>query len=178
MRRLSGFGRDRRGAAAIEFSFIAPVLALMYFGVVELSSTIEASRKVNSTASAVGDLVAQAEKLTTADVEAIFEAADAVMQPLEDTAQIRVTSLWMNYDDEIEVRWSRARNTTAYACDAEIDPPAAVLQPGQSVIMAEVVYDYTPPFGHVVTGAIEMSETFYLRPRQSLEVKMTTSPCP
>lgn len=178
MRTARNFGRDERGVAAVEFAFILPIMVMMYFAVAELSLGIQASRKVNTTTSAVGDLVAQAEKITTTEVNAIFEAADAVMQPLDDTAEIRVTSLWMDQDGDIEVRWSRARNTTPHACDATIAPPDAVLSPGQSVIMAEVSYDYDPPIGHVITGTITMEEVFYLRPRQSLEVKMLTSPCP
>jgi Flp pilus assembly protein TadG len=178
MMRALRFSRDRRGSAAIEFAFILPILILMYFAVAELSLAIQASRKVGSTASAVGDLVAQADKITTTEVEAIFDAADAIMQPLDATPmQMRVTSLWMEQNGTVKVRWSRARNMTPYACNAAVAPPNTVLSAGQSVIVAEVNYDYEPPIGRVVSGVVEMSEVFYLRPRQSLEVKMLTSPC-
>jgi Flp pilus assembly protein TadG len=173
------FGADRRGTASIEFAFIAPTLILMYFAVAELSLGIQASRKVGSTTSAVGDLVAQADKVTVADIDTIFQAADAIMQPLDDDPmQIRVSSIRMELNGDIRVRWSRARNTTPYACNSTVSPPDAVLSPGQSIILAEVSYAYQPPIGYLLTGAIDMDEVFYLRPRQSLEVRMLPAQCP
>lgn len=173
------FGRDRRGTASIEFALIVPLLITMYFGVAELSMAIQASRKVASTASAVGDLVAQADRVTPADVDAIFAAADAIMQPLDDAPmEIRVTSLRMDSNGATRVRWSRAKNTTPHACGAGVTAPGTVLSPGQSVIIAEVRYDYAPPIGQMITGVINMGDVFYLRPRQSLETRMFPPPCP
>jgi Flp pilus assembly protein TadG len=177
--RARAFRADRRGTASIEFAFIAPILIVMYYGVVELSLAIEASRKVTSTASAVGDLVAQTDRITPAEVSAIFDAADAIMQPL-DTApiEIRVSAIRMAMDSDIEVIWSRARNTTPYGCGATLTPPDAVLTPGQSIVIAEVSYNYVPPIGELLTGVIRLEDTFYLRPRQSLEVTMQPVQCP
>jgi Flp pilus assembly protein TadG len=174
-----GFRADKRGTASIEFAFIAPILIVIYFGVVELSLAIEASRKVTSTASAVGDLVAQADRITPAEVTAIFDAADAIMQPLDAAPiEIRITAARMENDGDIKVIWSRARNTTAHGCGATLTPPDAVLTPGQSVVISEVAYNYTPPIGDLLTDVIRLEDTFYLRPRQSLEVTMDPVQCP
>ncbi len=179
LRARKTFAGDRRGTASIEFAFIVPILITMYFGVVELSLAIEASRKVTSTASAIGDLVAQTKQVNNAEVDAIFDVADAVMQPLDDgPLQVRVTSVSMDEDGDIEVNWGRARNTTPIACGATVTAPAAVLAEGQSVIIAEVVYDYVPPLGQMLTGPIRMDEVFYMRPRESVEVAMLPSECP
>ena len=40
------FWRDRRGAAAVEFAFIAPVLIIMYCGLAELSQAMMAQHRV------------------------------------------------------------------------------------------------------------------------------------
>jgi hypothetical protein len=52
-----------------------------------------------------------------------------------------------------------------------------VLSPNQSVILAEVFYTYEPPLGHFLTGDIELTDTFYLRPRRSVEVKLEPAQC-
>jgi Flp pilus assembly protein TadG len=179
VRARRAFRADRRGTASVEFAFIAPILITMYFGVVELSLAIQASRKVTSTASAVGDLVAQTDRITPAEVDAIFDAADAIMQPLDSAPlQVRVSALRMELDGDIEVIWSRARNTTAHGCGATLSPPDAVLSPGQSIVMAEVSYNYVPPLGYQLTGDILLDDIFYLRPRQSLEVTLQPVQCP
>jgi Flp pilus assembly protein TadG len=173
------FVRDSRGTAAIEFAFIAPVLMVAYFGVVELSLAIEASRKVTSTASAIGDLVAQTKQINNTEVSAIFDVADAIMQPLDDgPMQLRITSITMDEDGDRKVEWSRARNISPIACGGSPTVAADVLTEGQSIIKAEVIYDYAPPIGRLLTGVIRMDDTFYMRPRESVEVTMLTSPCP
>lgn len=172
------FRSDRRGTATIEFAFIAPILILFYFAVVELSLLLEASRKVSTTTSVIGDLVAQTDETTPQELNAILDAADAVMQPLSVAGmEIRVTSARMDLDGDIEVTWSVARNTSAHACGAALAPPEQVLTPGQSVIIAEVAYDYHPPIGELVTGDVRLEDVFYLRPRRSLEVKVDPEQC-
>ena len=178
LRRARAFGCDRRGTASIEFAFIAPVLVLFYFALVDLSLALEAKRKVSTSASVIGDLIAQTEKIDATELQAIFDAADAVMQPLDiGEIAVRITSAVMDFDDSIEVAWSKSLNTSANACGAAVSTPEGVLTPGQSVIISEVTYTYTPPIGQFLTGAIELTETFYLRPRQSLEVDFEPNPC-
>lgn len=176
--RLRGFRADARGAATIEFAFIAPVLLLMYFGVVELSLALEANRKVTSTASTIGDLVAQTDEISPAEVDGILDAAAAIMSPLDaSTMELRVTSIRKDLNGNVKVAWSRARHTTSYGCGAAIEAPDTVLDPGESVIYAEAAYDYDPPLGKLLTGVIRMQDSFYLRPRRSIEVEMDPPQC-
>ena len=55
---------DRRGVSAVEFALVAPILVLLYFGLVELSQAATADRRLAHATSAVGDLVAQASSVT------------------------------------------------------------------------------------------------------------------
>ena len=41
---LARLSRDRRGVAAVEFAFIAPIMLALFFGTVELTSAIEIAR--------------------------------------------------------------------------------------------------------------------------------------
>jgi len=172
------FCADRRGNASVEFAFIAPVLLIFYFGVVEISLLLTADRRITSVTAAVGDLIAQTSDTDAAEVDAIFDVAAAIMQPLDSNAvEVRVTSLAMSMNGDVGVTWSRARNTTPRACDATVTVPANVLTPGQSVIITEVSYTYIPPIGHMLTGDIVLSEMFFLRPRKSLQVEFHPAQC-
>lgn len=175
---MKRFDRDSRGSATVEFALIVPVLITFYFGVVELSLLLSADRKVTSVASAIGDLVAQTDETNAAEMEAIFDAADAIMQPLDVSGmELRVTSISMDFDGDVEVTWSKSRNTSAMACGATVTTPAGVLTPGQSVIYAEVAYVYTPPIGELLLGDIRLEDGFFLRPRQSVEVDYQPAMC-
>lgn len=54
--RLRHFGRDKRGASAIEFALLAPLMIGLYIGCVEISEGIAAYRKVTLTAGALANL--------------------------------------------------------------------------------------------------------------------------
>lgn len=172
------FSTDRRGNASVEFAFIAPVLLIFYFGVVEISLLLTADRKITAVAAAVGDLIAQTDETDAAEVNAIFDVAAAIMQPLASNAvEVRVTSLAMSLNGDVGVTWSRARNTPPLACNATVNVPAGVLTPGQSVIITEVSYTYAPPIGQMITGDIILSDMFFLRPRKSLQVEFNPAQC-
>src|SRR3569623_1736057 len=63
---------DQRGASAVEFAMIAPLMLMFYFGLTELCQAMLAERRVSHVASAVGDLVTQTDKLTPADLPDII----------------------------------------------------------------------------------------------------------
>src|SRR5262245_32494795 len=79
--RLLGLIRDRRGVAAIEFAFIAPLLFVMYFSTLELSLGIETSKKVSRVGSTVADLVAQQPSMSKAELDAIMVIGRSILQP-------------------------------------------------------------------------------------------------
>ena len=169
MRRLH---RDSRGISAIEFAFIAPVMALIYFGCIELSMMMIADRKVTNAASSLGDLVARDTVVTNDDLTDIYAAIDMVFEPNDgNEARIRVSSLYEDSGD-VKVAWSDARGTglSAYAEDQIVTVPAGVVPTGATVIMAEVSFDYESAVGYVISTKKTLSDTFYLKPRRGNEV--------
>ena len=65
IRRAKGIRDDDDGISAIEFALVAPFLALLYFGCIELSLMMQTDRRVTSAASTMGDLVARAAVMST-----------------------------------------------------------------------------------------------------------------
>jgi Flp pilus assembly protein TadG len=166
---LKRLGDDRRGVAAVEFAFIAPVLILAYFGVCELCGAMLAERKASHAASAIGDLVTQAQTLADSDVTDIFTVAQTIMLPYSSTGMdIRISSIQEQTNGTYQITWSCGSGYTALAKGAWTPPSnfnTGIIQSGQSVIMSEVNYVYNSPVQYVVPNAVTDYEVFYLRPR-------------
>ncbi len=183
--------RDRRGVAAVEFAFIAPVLLSLYFVTMEVSQGIETNKKVGRIASMVADLVTQQPEVSTSNLDAIMRIGEAIIQPYGRTRpDIEITGIKMSDEENPRplVVWSRQ------LADGDFDEGAA---PGSDAAVPEQLrirntflvqvstnLDYRP----VITWAadnkasiglasafdrIDMREQYFLRPRMSQEITCT-----
>ena len=178
MRRIHEFFRQfraaNRGVSAIEFALIAPVMILIYFACIELSFMMVLDRKVTSSASSLGDLVARAATVNDDEMNDIFEATRMIFQPNPiSAARMRVSSLY-DHDGTTKVAWSEGRNMTPYTVDATISVPTGIVPEDGSVIFAEVEYDYDSALGYFFTTTKTLSDEFYLRPRRTDRVARET----
>lgn len=163
--RIVRLARDRRGVSAVEFALVLPVLLVLYLGGVELSHAISVDRKVTSVASAVGDLVAQASVIDDDEIDHIFKAATAILAPYTVAPLKMVVSSVEVTAQGDRVLWSDGYHAGARATGSSVTLPPGVRIEGTTLIMAEVDYSYTPTLGQIFTDSIELSDTFYLRPR-------------
>lgn len=154
------------GISAVEFALIAPLMAMIYFGCIELSLMMTLDRKVTGATAALGDLTSRAATVTNDDLADIFQATRMVMQPNDMTgARMRVTSLYED-DGDVKVAWSDGCNLTAYATDQQVTIPANLIPEGGTLIMSEIEYDYNSSIGYFFTTSKQLSDKFYLRPRR------------
>ena len=188
--------KDRSGLAAVEFAMIFPMMVVMFFGVLELSSAIAVDRKATLVARTLSDLTSQMVSVANADLISFGEAAKAIMTPYPGSPF--VSSITEVYIDSVSgvarVQWSKgltisATGTVAIAATSPRNPGAVVVLPptlvvakGTYVIWSEVSYKYTPAIGYVLakTG-MTFSDTAYTRPRTALCVIYPTggsSTCP
>lgn len=165
LRRLVG---DRSGVAAVEFALLLPVMLSLYIGGLEISDGFTIKRKVTNTTSALGDLVTRTEEITTAEMTDILEAASAVIVPYDvGNLKIKVSQVYVDEDSVAKVVWSAAQNETAWAKGTTIALPEGVDLPDSFLIVTEVHYNFDPALGYVFTGSMDISDTFYLKPRLS-----------
>lgn len=158
--------KSESGISAVEFALIAPLMAMIYFGCIELSLMMTLDRKVTGATAALGDLTSRASSVTNSDLTDIFEATRMVMQPNDMTgSRMRITSL---YEDsgQVKVAWSDGCNLTAYNTDEVVTIPDNLIPVGGTIVMAEIEYDYVSGIGYFFSSSKTLSDKFYLRPRR------------
>ncbi len=171
---LKRFSGDRRGVAAVEFALLAPVLILLYCGLAELVLAMMAERQAAHSASVVGDLVAQEQSVTTAEVTDIFNVGVAILKPFPSAPlQLRVSSVKADVNGVPKVVWSRGYGMGALnAGSTAAGVPANLLLAGDSVIKADMQYTYTSPIMQVLPNPMSYSDSFFLKPRRAPEVTL------
>ena len=170
IRRWSG---DERGVSAIEFAMLAPVLILFYMGMTEFCQGFMAQKRMGHVSAMVADLIAQEETVTPATVDDIFDIGGLIMKPFPTaTLNQRVSSV-SRASGSATVDWSRGDGMTARAVGSTMTLPADLVEDGESVIVAEVTYDYDSAADYLMPGLTRFSHTYYLRPRT---VDKTTCP--
>src|SRR5688500_10579917 len=72
---------DRSGIAATEFAVIVPVMLVMFFGTVEISSAVAVDRKVTLMARTLSDLTSQSTSVSDVDLTGFFAASRGILTP-------------------------------------------------------------------------------------------------
>jgi Flp pilus assembly protein TadG len=163
------------GTAAIEFGLLAPILLLMLMGVIELSRAISIDRKLGMVTSTIADIVAREKTITAADVSAMYDIVDHLMQPWDSStlklAIIPVKSSPTNSADT-RVYASTTNRPTLHGA-----PQVAkcntytlstnMLAAGTSVVVVETSYQFTPLFSSSIIGSSTWTDKAILSPRNS-----------
>lgn len=176
---LRRFGRDRRGVSAIEFALIAPLLITFYLGMAETTQAMMAKRKASHVASAVGDLIAQDQSVTNAEMTDTWTIGAALLSPFPTSGKLkmRITSVTANASGVAKVDWSDHSGWTDVGDGTTWSGiPAGLISAGQSLIIAQTIYSYDSPMKKYVPNTLNFAETYYLRPRKiSTVLRDTTS---
>jgi Flp pilus assembly protein TadG len=123
------------------------------------------------TASAIGDLAAQNQSLTSAQVTDIFSVGGTLMYPYPAAPlKMRISSLTADASGNVTVAWSQASGMSALSKGSSVAAPANVISPGGSAIMGESQYAYTSALGQIMPAPVVFHEVYYLQPRVSTAV--------
>jgi len=188
---LRAFRKNKDGMAAVEFALVLPVMLTIFFGVMEFSRALTARAAVTTLTSTVADLVAQEKNPTAGDMANVFDAAGKILYPFS-TANATITVYSIvdtgNKSAAGKVAWSGTKPGAAPAKPAPPTPPAgskggemisltnldkdgkATYGGSGSVVLADVVYNYTSPTMEVLTKPIAMKNTYYSKPRSVAQV--------
>ncbi len=178
--RLSGylkrFSKERGGVAAIEFAMLLPTMITLFLGSVELSTGVAVNRKAAIAAHTVADLASQYTNITNADMTNILNAASDIVYPYQSgNLQSVVSELAIDAQGQATVVWSDTLNGTARTAGSTVTIPTNLATPNTYLLLGETTYNFSPSYGYVVTGTLQLSGQIYMRPRQSNAVTRSAS---
>jgi Flp pilus assembly protein TadG len=148
------FARAEDGVAIVEFALIVPVLLLIYFGTVELTSAMRHIRKVDILSRTIGDTLSQRTMPTAAEVNDVFQVAPIVLAPFDSTG-VRMTVSAVGVVGDSETGPLRVCSSVA-ASDSPVRVPgtpapvadADSIQPkGTRLLLVEISATYKPVAG-------------------------------
>ncbi len=172
------------GLAAVEFSFIAPIMLVLFFGVVEGSDALSASRRVTLSANTLADLVAQESQITGADLDDIFVGMADIVTPQDANVDFQVFSIIRDpVTENIVVDWSY--DSTGASPSAQGDeftnvPDATLLDNGATLIVTNVSFDYSSRISQFIFSNLTLERSATRLPRASIAVQYcpTAATCP
>jgi Flp pilus assembly protein TadG len=172
IRRLSA---DTRGIAAVEFAMLVPLMLMIFFGVIQVSTVVAVNRKVSLTARTLSDLISQGSTAQSTDFTNANNIATAILSPYSNTPlNWTVSQVYVDPTSKKgNVVWSVASGPTATAHNYKdpISVPTTLQVAGAYYILSEVNYTYKPVVGFdikssFVSTSFTLSDSMFTRPRQ------------
>jgi Flp pilus assembly protein TadG len=187
-RQLKRLSADTSGMVAVEFVLTLPLMLMIFFGTIQISTAVAVDRKVSITARTLSDLISQAPATGAADSDFTnaFNITQAILSPYSNTpltaiiSQIRINPTTLAG----EVVWSKASNATAHTYKQIVTVPSALQIAGSYLIMSEVSYVYQPIVGYDIklgfsSASYTLSDSMFTRPRNFTCVYYSTwQACP
>ncbi|MBR0680587.1 hypothetical protein GXW74_08820 [Roseomonas eburnea] len=147
--------RRRRGSVALEFTLVAPILALLGLAVLDVVDFLRVSLRLERTAGETANVVAQYQVLREADFATLFDLAARIAAPyrVTDTDGVVVISGLANQGSGPVVLWQRRAGSSGYASTFGAQGGSATiprgsadlsLAVGQGAVVTEVFYVREP----------------------------------
>lgn len=169
MKTLRDLRGCRRGLAAVEFAILLPVMMLLLCGVVEMTNLFTVDRKVVAATQSCADLVAQEKIVDPTKLDEIARAVQLTLDPSPSSnVSFRVSSVVF---DQVtgapRIDWQRVVGGFNGSGRPSPTVSAAGLGlPGESVIIVDLAYSYTPIFENVLPQTFAINELAAARPRR------------
>jgi Flp pilus assembly protein TadG len=183
-KRFARLVRDRRGASAIEFAFLAPVLISIYVSSFEITEGYNTAGKVLKAAGAVADIVARQDGVTKSFLNEMVDTAEATIAPHStDGLTLKITGVTIDSAGNAKVLWSWDQDGHApYVKGSAVTVPDDMRTPSSFLVHAEVTVPHTLLL-FLSSGAdmtrdartITLSREFFYRQRLSNDI--TCSDC-
>jgi Flp pilus assembly protein TadG len=174
--RSKAFFANVMGVAAIEAALILPVMLMIYFGLLDLTTVLSANRRVTQMASTLADLVTQSPGTTTkAELAGFYRASTAIMDPYSTNDLTLEVFGYRRDGDNVVLAWQDNNGRSCGAAPtANTDLFKQLTSDGNDVVTARVCYEVAPVTGRILgDGKVNLSDQMTLRPRQSNRLTCT-----
>ena len=176
-RRLDSFGEDRRGAVLVELAFAVPVALIIVIGTFDTARLVMLHQKVDRASSAMADLVSQPETFDPdANLTPLYSAATRLVEPfdLQSNGVVIISEVVGQNDASGLIVWQRSggggysgsSNIGSEGGTANLPDAFTTIREGETLVVAEVFYDYEPLFLDYVLGPQLIEHQAFRRPRQ------------
>jgi Flp pilus assembly protein TadG len=164
---------DRRGLAAVEFAMMMPILVTLLLATVEIGRYAILYQKLDRTANTMADLVSQSQTITNTDINNLLAAVPNIMTPFSSTTLRKIIVSQVGLVSGVaKVNWQRSGAGT-YAGTSKIGvqggnatlPAGFTVTATESLIVAEVYYNFSPFIFAPVAPAKVLYRPAYYRPR-------------
>jgi Flp pilus assembly protein TadG len=138
--RLRRLAADRRGAGAVEFALIAPLLLSLYITSFEITLGLSVSKRVTRSAGTIADLVTRETSVNKVLLTTMEDVTASLFAPYAPNAlRIRVTGVALDATGNPTVAWSwDDTDARPYAVGAVVDVPKEMRIPNSFLIHSEV----------------------------------------
>jgi Flp pilus assembly protein TadG len=169
---------DSRGAAAVEFALILPVLVLLYAVGFETCQAATVNRKLTDTTVQLASLTSQYTKVAKSDIATIMNASSETMTPFSNGALSAVLSeISIDSKGKATVTWSESYvDGVAFQgtplTTAPVAPPSFAT-PNSSYIIVQTTYAYTPLIAGTWMPTMTLSSHSFMLPRDAASIPCT-----
>lgn len=167
------------GVAAIEFAFILPVMLLLYFGMLDLTSLVVNNRKVTTVASAVADLTAQSRStVLKSQVTDYMNVSNLVLNPAP-AGGVTVRVFGYRASGGAATKIWQTSNGSGPGCSSEPDTSGfgSLMTAGNDLVVAQACMTFVPYIANFLGKSIlgdtsfDLGQEVVVRPRSTLTLK-------
>ncbi|WP_428377984.1 TadE/TadG family type IV pilus assembly protein [Lichenicoccus sp.] len=179
MRVAARLADDRRGVAALELALVAPLMLIMFFGVVEVTQLIRVSNKLDFASQAIENIVAGQNPATVVSVTNAYQGGELVMAPFVGTTNLAVTVASVIFDasGNASLAWQITEGGASAMSVATACGLAKGLGLGSdSVILVQASYSYSAITHYILPSSYALSHVAYGRPRNISTIAGVSSP--
>ncbi|MBX4866153.1 pilus assembly protein [Rhizobium bangladeshense] len=166
--------RERKGAGAIEFAILFPVLVMLYIGAFEITIGLSVSKRATRAAGSIADLVTQQQSVTKSALAQMSSVATSIFVPYKTTSlTLKITGITIDAGANAKVLWSWAQDgSVPYAENATVsNVPTDMKTANSFLVRTELSIPYTmflfaPDFMPDGMRTITISRSYFYRQRQ------------
>ena len=169
---------DDRGAAALEFALIVPVLVLLYALGFEIAEAATVNRKLTDTTVQLANVTSQYTKVAKSDISTIMNASSQIMAPYPNAVlSMTVSEISIDASGNASVTWSEPYlDGIPFQGTGLTTPPTAPpsFQTANSTyIIVQTTYVYSPIIASNFMAPLTFSNRSFMLPRNSASIPCT-----
>ncbi|MGI4763815.1 MAG: TadE/TadG family type IV pilus assembly protein [Janthinobacterium lividum] len=171
LRAAQFIGQDR-GAVAVEFALVVPVMLMLLFCGFEASRMASAYMRLNDSAQMLADLVSRQQSVTSKQIDDFCNGVERVMTPFLTVGYSATVASVTRFTSGVVVDWQDTSCGSGQTmASAATLVSSYIPNINDSVIVVQATYGYHPVVNTVITPSMPMIRIGLARPRGGTPVK-------